>query len=169
MRQTSFTTLSMPYRTFRLEPVSHLTIREPMSSTPMTVPYVPAGGACGSLISTSSTRVPAGYNSLALRIIRGVGMVFLGWFISHPPAGWAGIGIQSMYYPRLSPSRTPDASGQWLPVRVCPSRLTPQRKFLLLHKIFSLFFLPRPPAGALFCLTLFRLTSSPSPWYHGKS
>src|SRR5699024_10664165 len=36
--------------------------REPVSSTPLTVPFVPAGGACASSIRTSSTRVPTGYS-----------------------------------------------------------------------------------------------------------
>src|SRR5699024_781451 len=36
--------------------------REPVSSTPLTVPFVPTGGAWTSSIRTSSTRVPAGYS-----------------------------------------------------------------------------------------------------------
>src|SRR5699024_10004018 len=36
--------------------------REPVSSTPLTVPFVPTGGAWTSSIRTSSTRVPTGYS-----------------------------------------------------------------------------------------------------------
>ena len=35
---------------------------EAVSSTPVTVPLVPVGGACGSSIRINSTRVPVGYS-----------------------------------------------------------------------------------------------------------
>src|SRR5699024_5631616 len=54
--------------------------REPVSSTPSTVPFVPAGGACTSSICTSSTRVPAGYSRRMLSTIS-----LLGNFMVHTP------------------------------------------------------------------------------------
>src|SRR5699024_7402904 len=54
--------------------------REPVSSTPLTVPFVPAGGACTSSIRTSSTRVPAGYSRRTRSTIS-----LLGNFMAHTP------------------------------------------------------------------------------------
>ncbi|CAR95402.1 hypothetical protein [Streptococcus phage phi-m46.1] len=56
----TFSTISIPYNTFRQLPFSHLTKSEPMSSTPITVPSVPLGTGCGSSIFTNLTFVPTG-------------------------------------------------------------------------------------------------------------
>src|SRR5699024_10833437 len=57
---------SSPNATERPLPLSQATMMEPISSTPITVPCVPIGGAWGSSICSSSTRVPEG-NSLRMR------------------------------------------------------------------------------------------------------
>ena len=54
--------MSSPYATESLQPLSHLTMMLPISSTPLTVPFVPIGGACTSSICTSSTLQPTGYS-----------------------------------------------------------------------------------------------------------
>src|SRR5699024_8731012 len=64
--------------TFRPLPLSQRMRREPVSSTPLTVPFVPTGGACTSSICTSSTRVPAGYSRRMLSTIS-----LLGNFMAH--------------------------------------------------------------------------------------
>ena len=61
-------------------PLSQRMRREPVSSTPLTVPFVPAGGACTSSIRTSSTRVPAGYSRRMRSTIS-----LLGNFMAHTP------------------------------------------------------------------------------------
>src|SRR5699024_8430484 len=66
--------------TFRPLPLSQRIRRKPVSSTPLTVPFVPAGGACTSSICTNSTRVPAGYSRRMLSTIS-----LLGNFMVHTP------------------------------------------------------------------------------------